>query len=762
MQERHTSKLFSSWTPTAGVGSPVVLVLRIPLILFLWIHLYLQLTWLSPAFLVVSAVIATACGAALGTSPLRNWIGVALVLALPWIIHGGVSLGLAIQRSISPGPQTDTLVLLFDRNYVPSVIPFVITALGTLLFVRIPRYRLVDAGVNALLLGALFWNQAFHELTIYETPSGAMAAIAGFVLYQVLLLVLAQRLDRRRGQKPATGHDAHRHRGRRRHGGNLLGGVAAVLLLLATLGGVVGFFFTRYSADSVTEGGAGLMRESLFRFDFSDFVSLESNITMDDDMVLLYRRDGRPSRDLLRRFVLSAYTPQRGFFRDSSRPADPVSPEEVAGRSLVEQDYFLINLEPSALLGLNAPVSHVYLENWQDSSFIGMYRVDSLVPGGPEADFSTADLSGVRLDTILGGVTEEFRSHYLDFGNDELVAQLAREVVDGRDGPYAAAKRIEQYLKANYYYSLSPGISAGGNQLHHFLFDSQKGYCSYFAFAMALMLRSLDIPARVAVGFFALPEFSVMNMYPVRSDMAHAWVEVYFGEYGWIEFDPTSQTPAPGETLPFSFNTNSNEILSLLEEVLRQGSIDELPEVAGPSTPVGRNMWEQIGRRLTEAANRWYIWIPLLYIVIVLATRAPLLPLLVARARGDQRNRVLADFRRLGRRLGSLGVRRRAGESITDFAKRVQADRGLQLVDAARLVQAARFSPPADAREAASAPGGAATPGGSGAPDGAGTQLSDEHRRTAFVKAIRSLRALPVVRRIAAIVLPTVSRGRPW
>ncbi len=730
MQELHTSKLFSFRSSPASVGNPAILILRIPLILFLWIHLYLQLTWLSPVFLVVSAVIATACGAALGASPLRTWIGIALVLLLPWIIHGGVSLGLSIQRLLSPGPRTDTLVLLFDRNYVPSVLPFVITALGTLLFVRIPRYRLVDAGVNVLLLGALFWNQAFHLLTIYATPSGAMAAIAGFVLYQVLVLVMAQSFEARAASRRNSRRTTPRHRGR---AGSILGAITAALVLLAALGGVAGFFFSRYSADSVTEGGAGLIRESLFRFDFSDFVSLESNITMDDDLVLLYRRDGSPSRDLLRRFVLSAYTPQRGFFRDSTRPEDPVPTEGVVERSLVEQDYFLINLEPSALLGLNSPVSHVYLENWDDSSFIGMYRVDSRVPAGP-----TGGLADIRLPEAMDGVTEAFRTHYLDYGNNELVAELAREIVDEGAGPYAAAKRIEQYLKANYYYSLSPGISASGNQLHHFLFDSKKGYCSYFAFSMALMLRSLDIPARVAVGFFALPEFSVMNMYPVRSDMAHAWVEVYFGKYGWIEFDPTSQTPAPGEALPFSFNTNTNEILSLLEEVLRQGSIDELPEIAGPGVPAGRNVWEQIGRRLTEAANRWYIWLPFLYVLVVLLTRVPLVPLLVARLHGEQRLRILADFRRLGRRLGSLGIRRRSGESITDFARRAEADRGLQLVEATRLVQLARFSP---------------RPGGEGL---------DERRRTAFRRAMRSLRSLPPGRRIAAALLPSIPRGRPW
>jgi transglutaminase-like putative cysteine protease len=81
---------------------------------------------------------------------------------------------------------------------------------------------------------------------------------------------------------------------------------------------------------------------------------------------------------------------------------------------------------------------------------------------------------------------------------------MAREITAGEDNYYRRVMLIRDYLKGNYFYSLKPGMSAEGNQLHHFLFNSQKGYCSYFAFAMALLCRSIGIPARVAVGFYVL------------------------------------------------------------------------------------------------------------------------------------------------------------------------------------------------------------------------------------------------------------------
>jgi hypothetical protein len=72
------------------------------------------------------------------------------------------------------------------------------------------------------------------------------------------------------------------------------------------------------------------------------------------------------------------------------------------------------------------------------------------------------------------------------------------------------------------------------------LFESQEGYCTYYATTMMIMLRSQGIPARVAAGFALGTYDPVANAYRVLESDAHTWVEVYFPGYGWVEFEPTA------------------------------------------------------------------------------------------------------------------------------------------------------------------------------------------------------------------------------
>jgi transglutaminase-like putative cysteine protease len=93
------------------------------------------------------------------------------------------------------------------------------------------------------------------------------------------------------------------------------------------------------------------------------------------------------------------------------------------------------------------------------------------------------------------------------------------------------------------------------NTLEWVLFEYKKAYCVYYATSEILMLRSLGIPARMAVGFSQGAGFSekediieddrVARRFLVREKNAHAWPEVYFPGIGWVEFEPTESAP-PG------------------------------------------------------------------------------------------------------------------------------------------------------------------------------------------------------------------------
>ncbi|MGH9760918.1 MAG: DUF4129 domain-containing transglutaminase family protein, partial [Blastocatellia bacterium] len=122
---------------------------------------------------------------------------------------------------------------------------------------------------------------------------------------------------------------------------------------------------------------------------------------------------------------------------------------------------------------------------------------------------------------------------------DQRIARLAHQIADGYKSPYEKAKAVERYLKTSYKYSLDVKPTEG-DPLAEFLFDTKAGFCEYFATAMAIMLRTLDIPTRVVNGFQMGEYNEISDFYTVRERDAHSWVEVYFpGNSAWVEFDPT-------------------------------------------------------------------------------------------------------------------------------------------------------------------------------------------------------------------------------
>ncbi len=133
------------------------------------------------------------------------------------------------------------------------------------------------------------------------------------------------------------------------------------------------------------------------------------------------------------------------------------------------------------------------------------------------------------------------------------VRQLARQIVGNTQNPYESARRVEQYLRDHYPFDLNmqdpPPLH---DAVDYFLFDSKQGYFDYHASAMAVLLRTLGIPTRVATGFALDPADlnSATKTYQVSELRAWAWPQVYFAGLGWVDFNPTPTRPAA--TLPAS------------------------------------------------------------------------------------------------------------------------------------------------------------------------------------------------------------------
>ena len=126
------------------------------------------------------------------------------------------------------------------------------------------------------------------------------------------------------------------------------------------------------------------------------------------------------------------------------------------------------------------------------------------------------------------------------------IARLARAITADAGGNYQAVAEIERYLLENYAYEQE--VPDRPEPLPAFLFKDERGYCQQFSGAMALMLRMIGIPSRVATGFAAgLPDPEEPGTYLVRDTDAHSWVEVWFPQAGWVTVDPTPAA-APART----------------------------------------------------------------------------------------------------------------------------------------------------------------------------------------------------------------------
>ena len=111
------------------------------------------------------------------------------------------------------------------------------------------------------------------------------------------------------------------------------------------------------------------------------------------------------------------------------------------------------------------------------------------------------------------------------------------------DNAYDKARALESFLRSMKYNELIEAPPEGRDAVDYFLFDLGEGYCDYFASAMAVMARAVGIPARVAAGYSQGEYNPETGAYRVREKDAHAWVEVYFPRYGWVEFEPTPSQP---------------------------------------------------------------------------------------------------------------------------------------------------------------------------------------------------------------------------
>jgi hypothetical protein len=217
------------------------------------------------------------------------------------------------------------------------------------------------------------------------------------------------------------------------------------------------------------------------------------------------------------------------------------------------QTYYFEQDMPNVVFHADRPV-RVFIETDVFVRPDGALRAATTLPDGavytvvssrPRVDAERLRRQGTVPDRLTE-FGQRALSGYLELPStttDETVA-LADELAAGATSTYEVVDRYQRWLAANVEYDLdAPLPDPGEDAVHEFLFDSRRGFCEQIATALAIMLRSQGVPARIATGYIPGERDRVTGVFEVRASDAHAWVEVWFPESGWQSFDPTAAVP---------------------------------------------------------------------------------------------------------------------------------------------------------------------------------------------------------------------------
>ena len=355
----------------------------------------------------------------------------------------------------------------------------------------------------------------------------------------------------------------------------------------------------------------------------------------------------------------------------------------------------------------------------------------ALLPGNRYQ--AVGSTSVAQIDQLRGarqGYPDAISANYLELPSTvpARVKELAQFVVSraGAETAFDKAQAVETFLRSNIEYDEKLQAPPKGMEASDYvLYVARRAYCDYYATAMIVMLRSLGVPARMAIGYAqgtvdpvtaaqsktdlfgsAEPLPEGQTAFTVKANDAHAWVEVFFPDYGWVEFEPTANqpplrpdqkvktdpkqpekgvqevqpptptpppapqsgqqngtpptpTPQPGKPMPDSQSPNQAQ-----------------PPKAPPSAP------EAIKHALQDAWNWfWKSWWPYLFIIPILLGLA-YIGLLIAERAG----------------LGKYPPIERAYAMLTRWASWLGVGRHTQLTPYEQAVELARFAPTASSQ----------------------------------------------------------------
>ncbi len=531
----------------------------------------------GPAGPVSPLVSALAAGSVLaGASALTaivsgySWIGPTVqIVGLVWLVGLGCRL-LRLPAPVTVVGQAAAIVLtitaIFTTTGYGGLIPSTRTLHEVQVILSAAWDQIIQSTVPApstpqlalLIATTLGLLALVVDFFVSEVDAPALVALPLLCLYSVPASIADQLLPWWTFALPAVcyaalvaiaGHPGRRVGGRAAFGVLIAGGLAVAVAVAGSL----------FAADAVTGVGTTgrINRDSGANaggtVGISPFAQLHGDLQQGTPRDLL-QITGLPQPDYLRVMALESWDPNRGFAlldptADSQPVQSPITIEPLARNASAQ----------TAEIGVQVlDFADRFLPIFQGTTSItglaGGYRYSRDL--GAVFQQSPVRPDDYRMTVSYGQLSpEQLRTDTVSPSNILLTAdgipdsavQLARTITAAGTTPFDRAVLLKDYFtdpKFGFTYSLQVPVGNTGNLLSDFLLN-KRGYCEQYAAAMAVMLRSIDIPARVAIGFTqGAPIADGSSL--ITSHNAHAWVEVQFDNAGWVRFDPTPLTQSIG------------------------------------------------------------------------------------------------------------------------------------------------------------------------------------------------------------------------
>jgi transglutaminase-like putative cysteine protease len=225
--------------------------------------------------------------------------------------------------------------------------------------------------------------------------------------------------------------------------------------------------------------------------------------------------------------------------------------DKAEARQEFEQRVQLLASQTTMLFAADAP-ERASLPTFYDyrevpDDFVALRLTTPLRRGQQYNVVSSVSVATVNDLRSAGGEYPGWASRYLQLPRSvpARVRQEARRVTANAETAYDKATAIESYLRQFRYSTHVKQPPPDRDWVDYMLFESREGYCDYYASAMAVMLRAVDIPARVVSGFAPGDRDAAQDLIIVKESHAHSWTEAYFPHYGWINFEPSALRPVP-------------------------------------------------------------------------------------------------------------------------------------------------------------------------------------------------------------------------